>query len=73
MFNFKEFHMNLTLQSVGKVIVERICQYSVNELLDQFQQSVLLNLIDLSDLSFQFWDSIRNQIVSGLEFFHIFF
>jgi hypothetical protein len=46
--------MNLTLQSVGKVIVERICQYSVNELLDQFQQSVLLNLIDLSDLSFQF-------------------
>lgn len=53
MLYFKEFHMNLTLQGVSKVIVERICQYSVNELLDQFQQSVFLNLIDLSDLGFQ--------------------
>lgn len=53
MLYLQEFHIDLALESVSEVVVEGISQHSVDQLFDEFYQSILLNLVVFSQLHIQ--------------------
>ena len=53
MLDLKELDMNLPFESVSKMVIKGVRQYPINKFLNEFQQTVLLNLVDLGDLSFE--------------------
>ena len=60
MLDLKELDMNLPFKSVREMVIEWVRQYPINKFLNEFQQTILLNLVDLSDLSFKLWDTVGN-------------
>lgn len=60
MLDLKELDMNLPFESVSKMVIKGVRQYPINKFLNEFQQTVLLNLVDLGDLSFELWDTVGN-------------
>jgi hypothetical protein len=72
MLNFKKLDMNLSLQSVRKVIVERVSQDTINQLLYQLEKPVLLELVNVVDLDLELLEFLRDQTVSCLQICQVF-
>lgn len=57
--------MNLSFEGIGKVVIKRISKNSVNDFLDEINQSILLNLINIPDINLQFLNLFGDEAMSG--------